>query len=74
MTNNQLVSVLQAVDELGHINDVRCLIEIAYEQLDHPLDEHEQTILRCQILIGQFIDLMDGHLEKIQQHLGNLKD
>lgn len=74
MTNNQLASVLQAVDELRHIKDTRCLIEIACEQLDSPLDEHEQTILRCQILVSQFMELLDSHLEKIHHHLEILKD
>ena len=74
MTSNQVSSVLQAVDELQHLKDVRCLVEIAYEHLKRPLDEHEETIDRCLILLDQYLSAMNCHLEELEHHIRVIVD
>lgn len=74
MTNNHIVSALQAVDELEQLKIVKCLAEIAYEQLDNPLEEHEKTILRVEILLSNFLKLLDCHLEKLEHHIRVILD
>ena len=69
MTNNQISSAVQAVDKLAHLKDMTCLVEVACEQLYNPLSEHEKTILRCQILLDQYLSAINSHLEELEQHI-----
>lgn len=68
MTNNQVVSAIHLVDQIRLLKDVSCLVEIAYEQIDQPQDDREKTLLRCQILLGEFISAMNLHIEEIEHH------
>lgn len=68
MTNNQAMSAIHIVDHVRLLKDVSCLVEIAYEQIEQAQDDREKALLRCQVLLGEFLLAMNLHIEEIEQH------
>lgn len=73
MTNNQVMSAIHIVDQIRLLKDMSCLVEIAYEQIDQAQDDREKTLLRCQVLLGEFLSAMNLHVEEIEQHVKVIK-
>lgn len=65
MTEDKTPLAMQASNCVDQINRHRCLLDIALENLEGPLEDHEQTVTRCQILIQEFISSLDCYLDEL---------
>ena len=59
-----------ALDEFDWIVRLQELLRICLEQFNHPTDK---TPLRVELLISIYLSNMDGAIEQLESHLGNIK-
>lgn len=72
MTEEQLLVVWRVLTRLEDLERFQALADIAFEQTARPLDQSEQSMERCGLLLNQFLRLSDDCISEMKADLTSL--